>query len=965
MGGISSGVGLISGIDTRTLIQQLLSLEAQPRVAAQQRSISIQRQSAAYLDVNTSLLALKQAAAAFDSQRVFRASSATSSDADVLTASAGTTAARGTYQFRVHRLVSTQQSLSRGFVDRDTSAVGASSFTFEVGGGALTSETRLSDLNGSAGVSRGSVQITDRRGGTALIDLSTAVTIQDVVDAINGNSAIDVTASIDGDRLKLTDITGVNGTLTVANGSGYTTADSLGIAGTASGAGSSVSLNGTSIRTLSGATALSALNDGNGVHIRDGSADIVIKDRRGATANIELGLKTHVVTDPVTQVQTTVVDQARATTLQDVINYINTQAQAQNVNVTASLNSEKTGIVITDTTAPGDITANLIVSNGISGRTAASDLGILTDAAGVASSSVAGKRLISSLNSTLTRNLRGGSGIVGDQLTVTDRGGNSKTITLSQAAREGSVNDLISEINTKLADTGGGQPLVRVTFGLNRSGNGFAVTDTTASGSVTGNLIIAGSASGELGVATTGDADGLLQAASSQSKWFSLATNVSSLNAGKGIGTGTFRITDSQGRAISVEIGSNIKTVDDLIVHIKSRPATDGIEVRINGNGDGLEIRDIAGGAGRLKIEDVSGTVAKSLNLVGEAAAPGAGSIDGSFERRVTFTATDTLDAISTKINAAGVGVRAAIIRDGSGSSPFRLSFTAAASGQVGRAIIDTGALDLGLQSLSRGDDAVVFFGAGDPARAVLLTGSTNTLDQAVQGVSIDLKSASTRTVDLTVTRDTEAVETAIADFVDAYNDVLKTIDKYDTFNADTNVRGLLLGDTTADRIRSQLYSTIQGNARGVSGSFQRLFQVGVKIGSGAKLEFDSERFRAALESNPENVEQLFTANQRTSSTRREIAEGIYVTENVTTITALGVAEQIEELTTSFTNSTDGLITRRNQNLATQKQGQDRLIESIDSRLERKRLRLEKQFVAMEQALAQLQSQQSSIGRLG
>ena len=70
-------------------------------------------------------------------------------------------AAAGSYQLSVKRLVSTQQYLTRGFANKDSAAVGLTSLSFETGGGSVSSETALSDLNGFAGVERGKIQIKD------------------------------------------------------------------------------------------------------------------------------------------------------------------------------------------------------------------------------------------------------------------------------------------------------------------------------------------------------------------------------------------------------------------------------------------------------------------------------------------------------------------------------------------------------------------------------------------------------------------------------------------------------------------------------------------------------------------------------------------------------------------------------------------------------------------------------------
>ena len=94
MGGITLGTGIFSGIDTASLIDQLMSLEARPRVLVQQRIIGLNFQQSAYIDLNSTLLAFKTAAAKFNADDVFRAKTATSSDTDVLNATASKRADR-------------------------------------------------------------------------------------------------------------------------------------------------------------------------------------------------------------------------------------------------------------------------------------------------------------------------------------------------------------------------------------------------------------------------------------------------------------------------------------------------------------------------------------------------------------------------------------------------------------------------------------------------------------------------------------------------------------------------------------------------------------------------------------------------------------------------------------------------------------------------------------------------------
>ena len=59
-------------------------------------------------------------------------------------------------------------------------ALGGGTFSFRFGGQVDTA-LNLDDLNGGAGVARGQIRITDRSGGSAVVDLRYVQTIDDVL----------------------------------------------------------------------------------------------------------------------------------------------------------------------------------------------------------------------------------------------------------------------------------------------------------------------------------------------------------------------------------------------------------------------------------------------------------------------------------------------------------------------------------------------------------------------------------------------------------------------------------------------------------------------------------------------------------------------------------------------------------------------------------------------------------------
>lgn len=86
---------------------------------------------------------------------------------------------------------------------------------------------KLSELNDGDGIDLGKIKITDRTGASAEIDLNEAKTVQDVINAINFNKDIKVTASVNqaGDSINLTDESGGFYKFSVEEVDGTTAAD--------------------------------------------------------------------------------------------------------------------------------------------------------------------------------------------------------------------------------------------------------------------------------------------------------------------------------------------------------------------------------------------------------------------------------------------------------------------------------------------------------------------------------------------------------------------------------------------------------------------------------------------------------------------------------------------------------------------------------------------------------------------
>ncbi|MDF0532968.1 flagellar filament capping protein FliD [Shewanella sp. A32] len=340
-------------------------------------------------------------------------------------------------------------------------------------------------------------------------------------------------------------------------------------------------------------------------------------------------------------------------------------------------------------------------------------------------------------------------------------------------------------------------------------------------------------------------------------------------------------------------------------------------------------------------------TLARSQKLAGVSAIDssstvGAGSLAFSVNGNsfsVDIASTDTLSDIADKINRASdnAGVTATIINTDSGS---RLVFTSDNTGtdnQMSVTATDTSGTGLSdmfgtgnLQELQSAQDAVVYIDGQK------LTSQSNTIENAISGVTLDLTSAdSGQTTTLTIAQDNDGVKTNIQNFVDAYNTLMDKISSLSSYDADTDTAGALQGDSLVRSLESQLRSRLSNRISTDSGSIA-LYDIGISTDRYGKLSVDSTKLDDALSNNMNGIESLFASSDGGIATSLDsLVEGYVKSGGL-----------IDSRNTSYTNETNRIQDQR---------------DALDRQMELLQARLTKQFNAMDLVVAQLNSQSSSV----
>ncbi len=123
MAGTMSVGGLASGLDTDGILSKLEALARQPVTRLQTQRTTIQNQQAAWHEVSSRLLAVKEKAAALSTLSGNGAMAASTTESSI-TASAGAGAIPGQYTLTVNKLSTNHQLISQAHTDENTTSLG-------------------------------------------------------------------------------------------------------------------------------------------------------------------------------------------------------------------------------------------------------------------------------------------------------------------------------------------------------------------------------------------------------------------------------------------------------------------------------------------------------------------------------------------------------------------------------------------------------------------------------------------------------------------------------------------------------------------------------------------------------------------------------------------------------------------------------------------------------------------------
>lgn len=372
----------------------------------------------------------------------------------------------------------------------------------------------------------------------------------------------------------------------------------------------------------------------------------------------------------------------------------------------------------------------------------------------------------------------------------------------------------------------------------------------------------------------------------------------------------------------------------------------------------------------------------------------------------ITVEEKDTISSLMDKINQES-SVKVAY-QEASGKFIFtakedgasgRIEFEAADSGNDISGSIKN-LFNLQDTGYKAGQDAIIAVKYGDSSDPVEIVRGSNTFD--IDGLTVtvsgkfgyadgatsvaDLDPAS-EAVTFDAKVDADKIVTNIKEMITAYNEIVELVNKEVSTKPDRSYspltseqkkeldedeiklyeekakQGLLFGDTDLRQLSNDLWMVIGASDQ------EALREIGISTSGSysdnGKLEFDETKFRAALESDPDKVQELF-AKQSTTD------------ENGNVIGVNGIAANMKNVMYKYANNIGtygSLITKAGSAKAPRSitdnsiykeiETINKRISELQTRLKNERDRYIKQFTSLELVIAQMNSQSGWLSQFG
>lgn len=402
------------------------------------------------------------------------------------------------------------------------------------------------------------------------------------------------------------------------------------------------------------------------------------------------------------------------------------------------------------------------------------------------------------------------------------------------------------------------------------------------------------------------------------------------------------------------DISSSISSLDTLLTSFTQNP-TENLNplTGTSSNADAIFVVSTSGlkrpanfdiSINQLAKQDRA-TSAALANTGNDLSASGKGSFDIAIGGNAPITITldtsnltneEVLNAVSDQINQQlGDDVTASVFNlDGSNS---KLSFKSTKTGEEFRISFSNVQGDfasLNLTNTFTADQLNAKFNLD----GINFERSTNLINDAIEGLSFELKQTTTATEKLTIERDIDEAKESINSFIKTFNEANSLIRSKTFVDGENNTRGPL---SNQRGIRNLSFNLRQESTREVSSlagnSISTLANIGIELQQDGSMEItDSAKLDEVLQNNPKELEQLFTADD-------------------------GLIAGLQQTTNLFMTGDNAIFDGIESGFDSRIERLDDRIENEDDFLQRREEQLREEFTRLQQIIDQGNSQLNRV----
>jgi len=293
---------------------------------------------------------------------------------------------------------------------------------------------------------------------------------------------------------------------------------------------------------------------------------------------------------------------------------------------------------------------------------------------------------------------------------------------------------------------------------------------------------------------------------------------------------------------------------------------------------------------------------------------------ENTYQVSIMIASGDTNETVLSKIAAAindatDGKVAASLVVDT--PTTAKLSIRSVSSGTVGKmTFADTGGL-LGAMGVTNQSQATntaggyVYADLGNneldaiaTVDGVQIISSDNTIDQAVEGLTINLLSAQKdgdNPVGLTISTDLEAIKTKVKSFLTAYNEAFSYVVAKTKVDATTYTRAVLAGDYSYVSLRLNMRVMMSSNVGDSSAGYRALSQIGITSDRNGNFSVtDDGLLSDAISSGLDSMQNLFASDGGIASGLSALLKGYVEPAGTITTSKEGVSTRMEFLNKSI-----------------------------------------------------------------